>query len=52
MAAAAANYEMISLLGDRFPSGASVRNEDGMLVSAICVLLCVSFGVRFLTLLK
>jgi len=33
MAAASANVEMIGLLGDRFPSGASVRNEDGMLVS-------------------
>jgi hypothetical protein len=32
MAAASANLSMILLLGDRFPSGASVRNEDGMLV--------------------
>jgi ankyrin repeat protein len=33
MAAASANLEMINMLGKRFPSGASVRNEDGMLVS-------------------
>jgi hypothetical protein len=32
MAAASANFSMVTLLGDRFPSGASVRNEDGMLV--------------------
>jgi hypothetical protein len=35
MAAASANLAMIKLLGDRFPSGASVRNEGGMLVSAL-----------------
>lgn len=34
MAAASANQSMIKLLGDRFPGGASVRNEDGMLVSS------------------
>lgn len=33
MAAAAANLDMILKLGERFTSGASVRNEDGMLVS-------------------
>ena len=32
MAAASANVPMVKLLGDRFPSGSSVRNEDGMLV--------------------
>jgi hypothetical protein len=34
MAAASANHSMIRLLGESFPSGASVRNEDGMLVRA------------------
>jgi hypothetical protein len=32
LAAVSANLPMISLLGDSFPSGAGVRNEDGMLV--------------------
>jgi hypothetical protein len=32
LAAASANLAMIRLLGDQFASGASVRNEDGMLV--------------------
>lgn len=31
MASAGGNIRMITILGDRFPSGASVRNEDGML---------------------
>jgi len=31
MASAARNVEMIGILGERFPSGASVRNEDGNL---------------------
>lgn len=37
MASASANIKMINLLGDRFASGASVRNEDGMLVSNVLI---------------
>lgn len=39
MAAASANLSMIRLLGESFPSGASVRNEDGMLVRSASVTL-------------
>ncbi|CAB9502043.1 expressed unknown protein [Seminavis robusta] len=31
MASSSGNVRMIAVLGERFPSGASVRNEDGML---------------------
>lgn len=44
MATASANVEMINLLGDRFPSGASVRNEDGMLVSKLVYAAILSAG--------
>jgi hypothetical protein len=40
MASVSANLPVIKLLGERFPGGASVRNEDGMLVST-------SVAVRF-----
>lgn len=33
---------MIKLLGDRFPSGASVRNEDGMLPLHLVIIACAS----------
>jgi hypothetical protein len=42
MAAASANLPMIKLLGDRFPGGASVRNEDGMLPLHLAIISCLS----------
>jgi len=42
MAAASGNLVMLTLLGDRFPSGASVRNEDGMLPLHLAVMACGS----------
>lgn len=39
MAAASANLSMIRMLGESFPSGASVRNEDGMLVRTVSLTL-------------
>ena len=49
MACAAANASMVEILGDRFPSGATVRNEDGLLPIHLVVLACgspraVSYG--------
>eukprot|EP00977_Amphora_coffeiformis_P013605 scaffold3600_cov171-Amphora_coffeaeformis.AAC.10 len=49
MACAAANASMVEILGDRFPSGATVRNEDGLLPIHLVILACgspraVSYG--------
>lgn len=42
MACAAANASMVGILGDRFPSGATVRNEDGLLPIHLVILACGS----------
>ena len=42
MAAASANISMVQLLGDRFPGGATVRNDDGLLPVHLALLACAS----------
>ncbi len=48
MAAAAGNMPMINILGERFPSGASVRNEDGMLPLHLAILACATMPGAYL----
>jgi ankyrin repeat protein len=45
MAAASGNITMIKLLASRFPEGASVRNEEGMLPLHLLILACASPSV-------
>ena len=51
-AAEAANVRMIALLGSSFPSGASVRNEDGMLPLHIAILAYADQDDRMSSLLE
>ncbi len=48
MAAASGNLPMINILGERFPGGASVRNEDGMLPLHLAILVCATMPVAYL----
>jgi hypothetical protein len=40
MASSAGNLQMVKILGDRFSSGASVRNEEGMLPLHLAIAFC------------